>query len=244
MKFINNDKLQEAVNNIGKTKSLREDINDDRATLLAEYLEVDPETIKQNDDIFETEDGEEYLVINENIVDLRVRDEIESFIDDVGFTGFTENFQEWIKSNALDEDWFRDALSENNYYYAEDIASESDDTYSNRLVRECVENGLISDDQLKENEDGLLEPIELSEGECVDMLSEYLTDNIDDAVEEFKFQFGDSEIDIMIKEHPGLLNIDAITEQAISWDGAGHFLASYDGEEIDLGNGYMAYRIN
>lgn len=33
------------------------------------------------------------------------------------------------------------------------------------------------------------------------------------------------------------------TRAAISADGRGHFLASYDGDEISLGNGFFAYRI-
>lgn len=36
---------------------------------------------------------------------------------------------------------------------------------------------------------------------------------------------------------------DRFVGRAISLDGRGHFLASYDGDEIDLGNGLFAYRI-
>lgn len=35
----------------------------------------------------------------------------------------------------------------------------------------------------------------------------------------------------------------AFARKAIGADGRGHFLASYDGDEIDLGNGFFAYRI-
>ena len=37
---------------------------------------------------------------------------------------------------------------------------------------------------------------------------------------------------------------DKIIEEAISWDGVPHFLSYYDGEEIELPNGYYAYRLN
>lgn len=42
-----------------------------------------------------------------------------------------------------------------------------------------------------------------------------------------------------------IVNIDDFVENAIQADGRGHFLSSYDGEEIELNNGkYYAYRIN
>lgn len=42
-----------------------------------------------------------------------------------------------------------------------------------------------------------------------------------------------------------IVNIDEFIENAIQADGRGHFLASYDGEEIELNHGkYYAYRIN
>jgi len=37
--------------------------------------------------------------------------------------------------------------------------------------------------------------------------------------------------------------LDHFTQEAVSADGRGHFLASYDGDEIDLGGGLFAYRI-
>lgn len=37
--------------------------------------------------------------------------------------------------------------------------------------------------------------------------------------------------------------MEEFTRRAISADGRGHFLASYDGDEISLGNGLFAYRI-
>lgn len=41
-----------------------------------------------------------------------------------------------------------------------------------------------------------------------------------------------------------LLNVRAIAEECVRIDGIAHFLAFYDGEEIDLGEGYVAYRRN
>ena len=38
-------------------------------------------------------------------------------------------------------------------------------------------------------------------------------------------------------------SIEEFTRQAIAADGRGHFLASHDGDEIELGDGLFAYRI-
>lgn len=38
--------------------------------------------------------------------------------------------------------------------------------------------------------------------------------------------------------------MDYFVEQAVLADGRGHFLSGYDSEEIELPNGYFAYRIN
>jgi hypothetical protein len=40
------------------------------------------------------------------------------------------------------------------------------------------------------------------------------------------------------------IDIDAVVEECISEDGVAHFIASYDDNEIDLGDGLFAYRIN
>lgn len=39
-------------------------------------------------------------------------------------------------------------------------------------------------------------------------------------------------------------DIEEFVQEAIDADGRGHFLSPYDGEEIELENGYYAYRVN
>lgn len=43
---------------------------------------------------------------------------------------------------------------------------------------------------------------------------------------------------------PEDIDIEAVAEEAINQDGIAHFIAYYDGEEEELGNGFLAYRIN
>lgn len=42
----------------------------------------------------------------------------------------------------------------------------------------------------------------------------------------------------------GAIDMDAVVEECIAQDGVEHFIAFYDGKEIDLGNGLFAYRTN
>ena len=44
--------------------------------------------------------------------------------------------------------------------------------------------------------------------------------------------------------NPEDIDIDAVAEEAINQDGIAHFVAYYDGDEEELGNGFFAYRIN
>jgi hypothetical protein len=39
-------------------------------------------------------------------------------------------------------------------------------------------------------------------------------------------------------------NLDSCLDDAIDTDGRGHFLSSYDNEEIELGDDLYAYRLN
>lgn len=39
-------------------------------------------------------------------------------------------------------------------------------------------------------------------------------------------------------------DFDDFVRDAVQSDGMGHFLASYDGEEVELDKGFLAYRIN
>ena len=38
--------------------------------------------------------------------------------------------------------------------------------------------------------------------------------------------------------------VDKFVREALRYDGAGHFISSYDGSEIDLGNGLYAFRLS
>jgi hypothetical protein len=61
------------------------------------------------------------------------------------------------------------------------------------------------------------------------------------ALQEKKCEGANDAILALVEKTCGL---ESFVESAISADGRGHFLASYDGDEMELQDGYVAFRIN
>ena len=211
---------------------------EDRVNALASYLEVNPSTITDGytENLFETEDGEEYFVVTEDEGRELAREDIESIIDDIGLDAFTPAFQDWITMYAVDDDWFEDACRESYTNYAYDIQDEEDDEYGTRLAAECIENGLISEEDF---EDGQY----IGDEDLVDLLSEHLVNQVDDYVEWYRDDFGNDDLTYVVN-HYNLLDMEKIVDECIEQDGIAHFVASYDGDEIELGDDLYAYRVN
>jgi len=214
---------------------------EERINALANYLEVDPSTIKvagdYTDNIYETEDGEEYWVGNEDEAREATKEDIENFIDDLGIEGFTPDFRDWIYENAIDLD-LEEYVLEDYLSYAKDIEDEPDDEYGTRLAAECVEAGLISEEDFENGEYTGDEDLE-------ELLGQHLAGQVDNYAEWVVNNFGSDYLkDFLDKYGYGSIDYDAITDEAISWDGIAHFLARYDGEEIELEDGLYAYRQN
>lgn len=218
---------------------------------LAKYLGCDVEDITQgyDDDHFEY-GNEEYAVYTDDEADQAHYDYIENFIDDLGIGGFTENFQEWIFDNALDKSWFEDAQRESAEYYIEDIEDENDSTYENRLIQEMVERGILDEEKdfhYSEDDEDKEYPLLNDDIDIDDKKEEFINDMCEeDAIEWYKFNFGfGKDFTDMIKRGSGpSLDVDAIVEECKDLDGRGHSLSNYSGEEIELEDGYYAYRQN
>lgn len=227
---------------------------DDRLTALREYL-VDEEkateeelaeiTPAYKDEEFETPYGD-YLVLTEDEASDLALEEVKALLEEEGVDILnTDNID---IDSFVEEDWFRDALEESNQYYAEDILSESDRTYDNRLVEECYSNDLISDDDFELDEDGEIDytKCQLDSDELIEMYVEYLNNLIRDPIREFIDNFGSEEFNRAVKEY-GLVDMDALAKEVINLDGRGPSLASYDGEEREIesnGEWFYIYRTN
>lgn len=230
--------LEESCNN-----SLKEELSEDEEKAKALSDELDKEVDFHNG-IFETNNGEEYEVLTDDEADERFSDGVRELIDEMGIEAFSPNFQEWIKDNALDSEWFDEAKDESNEYYMQDIRDESDYEYSSRLLREMVEEGVVDESDLEENEDGLLDLKEGSVDDYWEDFKELLNDRWSDSIQWYIDNFGDEDLTTVIKNNSGILDIDKIIEEVKDFDGRGNEIASYDGEEIELDNGYFAYRVS
>ena len=169
-------------------------------------------------------DGFTYLVLDDDESDDYYYDLQRQLIDDMGLEGFTESFQNWIINNCIDIQDFDEMLEESNRIYIDDIRGEdaSSDNFENRLEEEMEENGCISEDEFLE----------------------YLNEQWDNSIDWYRENFGDNELSNYIKNNSYLIKWDKVIEECKSIDGRGHMISSYDGEEIELEDGYYAYRID
>ena len=111
-------------------------------------------------------------------------------------------------------------MNESNEFYLDDIENESSLTHDNRLEEE-IENHNCS-----------------TREEYLALLNS----NYDNAVEWYRDNFGNKEFKEYIKENTHLIDWDSVIEECKNIDGRG-IIANYDGCEIELENGYFAYRI-
>lgn len=212
------------------SKSLTEDFDEDeRINALAEYLNIDPSEISNiYDNEFETPEGD-YLVVDEDEARQLAKDDIENLYDDLGLESFTPGFRDWIIMNALDNDWFEEAVRESMESYVNDIAYED-----GRLEEELLDAGIITEEDIENGYD---------EDSAREEFVEKLVYDAGDPVDYCGDNFGWDWVSKAATEN-NLIDMDEVVEQCIYEDGIAHFIARYDGDEIELGNGLYAYRTN
>ena len=162
-------------------------------------------------------DGATYKILTDEEAEEEFKSYQENFFDDIGLSGYSENFQTWIKENALDKDYFDDIVRESMESYIEDIKYDGED----RLLEEMEDVGVETEEEYLD----------------------YLIDNAGDSIEYFEVNFGGDYLDEMLQDKPYLIDLDKVIEEIKSWDGRG-CIAYYDGEELELDNDYFAYRVD
>ena len=227
---------------------------EERAKALADYLGISVDEVEIEDNPYDdsrceydTPEGV-FVVMTEDEAEEVMKDYEENLIDDVGLEGFSDWFQDWIINNALDpSDWFEDACKEDYEFYANNIAEEYDADYGTRLAQECVDAGIISEDDFVDGE-------YVGDFNLEEELAEYLFNRANEDYNGnfhkwYIDNFGDKGLRGLLKGGSVSLDTDAIVEQLIQEDGFGPSLAGYDGEEHELAddNGiiqFYAFRIN
>ena len=206
---------------------------------LADYFEVEGEVRYDKDmDIFILPDGRAYFVYTGDEADQKAKEEVISSIDDMGIEAFTPDFQQDIIDNQMvDVDWFDDAMKDSYEGYADDIMLE-DGEHGNRLFDEMIEEGVISEEDVTEDGE-LTDGIDLDEKK--EEFVEKLCNRWDDGAQWFIDNFGEQEFSTVCKEND-LYDYDEIAETAVRWDGRGHFISYYDGDELAIGDDLFAYK--
>jgi hypothetical protein len=175
-------------------------------------------------EVFETEDDARERAIE------RVKEDLEEN---------PEYFsKDWLMNYIDGKDFFTEVYNEWNESYANDIESEDSDKYANRLIEEMVENGIVSSEEAKEDD--------FDAEDYKDAFVELMTSNQmweDNGLEHYIDNFGEEQAFKVVSDN-NLIDIDKASESAVDTDGVAHFLSSYDGEQIDLSNGHVAYRTN
>ena len=197
----------------------------ERFEALAKFLGVEVEDLtvsKYDERVFENEEAGEYIVLTEEEADEAAEESIKELINDMGLESFTEDFQQWILDNCVDSDWFAECLEDYEIGYIEEIRDEKSDyeEYKSRLDEEMNDAGVDTEEEFLE---------------C-------LIESAGDPIEWFKDTFGMEEFTNTIEEY-NLIDWEAVINEAIEVDGCGHFIATYDGEENEMGE-YFIYRLN
>ena len=206
---------------------------------LADYFGEEGEVRYDKDmDIFILPDGIAYFVYTGDEADQKAKEEVINTIDEMGIEAFTPDFrQDIIDNQMVDVDWFDDAMKESYEVYADDIMSEYGE-HGNRLFDEMIEEGVISEEDVTEDGE-LADGIDLDEKK--EEFVEKLCENWDNGVQWYIDNFGEGEFSDVCKEHD-LYDYDEIAETAVRWDGRGHFISMYDGEELAIGDDLFAYK--
>ena len=127
-----------------------------------------------------------------------------------------------INHNMVDLSWFMDAATE----YAELYAyNESIEYLADAEELEQIDAGIVSEDELREK-----------------YYNSILPSNAEEAFDEFIFNYGREYTMEIIKKYD-LLNYEELAQYCVDVDGVAHFLAHYNGEELEHNNYYL-YRIN
>lgn len=209
-------------NNVKIVKEAASDADErenDLIKRLAEYLDTDEDAIEVHGDAKDAivyVGNEEYIVFyDEDDAIAAAVDQAMDILDDTGIEGIRFDMMGKSVEDFIDDDQFEDIWEESTQATLDDMTDEEkQEEYGTTDDEEII-------DQIREDEVG--------EGFYV----QWFIDN-----------FGKEELNDMIKHNRVQFNKKKLAEEIVDTDGAANTLASYDGEEIDLGDGILAYRVN
>lgn len=199
--------------------------DEDRKTALAQYLGLSDEE-KEEIEVdkwggFEI-NRNEYKVLTEEESYDEFKEYEMSLIDDLGLDAFTENFQEHILENCIDESWFETVAEEEAQYYIEQMDEEEllDYAHDHDIAEDVEDTENLSEREIERIREDCEEAYEeeiLNEG-----MSEY-----------FEGIYGRNWTKEMKDTLKDQIDWDKVIEDLYDWDSRETLwgsMASYDGE--------------
>lgn len=194
------------------------------------------------------DDNSEYIVADRDVSLNLAKEQIEEDFEDDGLDAFEPEFAEYACDNFYDIDVVEQETMDYIDNYVADLHNKDalDGKFENRFEEECYEYNVLSDDDFKENEDGVLILKDKSDENMEELtyeLKEAIFFNIGDHYKYLCTMLGKEKVRDILVEHDGL-DEEKIAEEVVSVDGPDWILATHDREELDLGDGLFAYRID
>lgn len=239
------------VTNMNEDLDLREDeFEEDDTTArmikaLADHFGVDEDEIEVstwgNGHNFIV-NGEEYWVGTYDEAYEEAVENARNVLDDLGLEALSPDYRDYAIRNFGDPDAVEDWMRESFEYYIDDIESESDSEFENRLISEMYDDGVLTDDDF-EDVDGEPDYTTLREDVDLDSKKEEFLDHLcnQDAIAWLFDNFGDADASKMLEDN-NAIDYDALAEDCVDTDGIAHYIADYDGDEIELADNLFAYR--
>lgn len=206
-----------------KEEALREYIED---ILELKNVTIEPSEYDENE--FEVKSDDEdmsFLVLTEDEGYEYAKEDVKNLIDDIGLEGFSEEFQDYIIENLVDEDVWLEILEE----------IDEDEIYNDMDLED-----ILNELDIEYNEDEEYD-IDKLRDELVEKRLSYYESHRFDTLEMINDIYGKDGVLNIAKDN---IDIDEVAEAVVNEDGVANSLARYDGKELYLGDDLYAYRTN
>lgn len=204
-----------------------------RRQALATYLEVDASDIESSGDNEFEVDGETYKVLTDSEADDEFEQSVRNLWDEGGLSYLDGYMKDSILEHCIDEDELEGVVRDDIENYVNDM--DEDD-----VISECVDEDIISEEEAYDEEGDYREDLDIDS--LKDKLIEHRMNNVDDYVDYLKnLGFDDEYFANYIDDDKA---VEALKDNIIANSSRGQEIAYYDGDEIELDNGFFAYRTN
>ena len=194
------------------------------------------------------DDGRRYIVADYEIAEELAKEYVKEEFEENGLDAFSPNFAKYICNNFYDRDFVESKVKEDidNYVeYSHDYKT-SNERFESLFEEECYNRNVLDKEDFEEDEDGtwiLKDKSDANIDELEYQLEDVIFSNISEHYEYLCNTIGEEAVRDLLVEN-NAFDEEAIAKETVNTYGIALFLASYDGDELDLGDGLFAYRID